>query len=173
MLDVLVEAYPDKEIKPGTVEIYIRCLADLPYEAVQAAVLQHITSNKWFPTISELRELATGMLPGNQIPTATEAWAEVKQAFAKVGYYGKPEWSHPALAKTVEAMGWQSLCMSENDIADRAHFIRLYEVYVKRLRDDQLELPEVTRLRGELAKGETVALPDKIKALADAKRVKP
>lgn len=145
----------------------MRCLADLAPAALEAAVLAHISTNKWFPTIAELREATLAMLPGQGIPTATEAWGEVMHAFEMVGYYHTPEWSHPAIAKTVDAMGWQQLCLSENGMADRAHFIKLYEVYVKRVRDDSLMLPEAKRLKGELQAGD---LGVGIRSLVEAKR---
>lgn len=165
ILKALRGAYPEKTIPDQTVEVYMRCLADLPLPALEAAVLNHIASSKWFPTIAELREKALALLPGQRMPTATEAWAEVMRAFEMVGYYGTPEWSHEAIARTVAAMGWQNLCLSENGMADRAHFLRLYEVYCKRLREDQLMLPEARRLAAQLE--EPKELNGAIKMLAD------
>ncbi len=147
----LLGAYPEKDPPEETMELYIRCLADLPAQAVEAAVLAHVATSRWFPTVAELREKAAELLPGGRLPTATEAWAEVVKAFGAVGSYGVPAWSHPAIATTVEAMGWRQLCLSEEGMADRAHFLRLYETYAKRVREDQVQLPEVARLTRELA----------------------
>jgi hypothetical protein len=36
------------------------------------------------------------------------------------------------VAKIVENMGWQNLCMSENEMADRAHFTKAYDTMQKR-----------------------------------------
>ncbi len=144
----------------------MRCLGDLPLRALEAAVLMHVSTNRWFPTIAELREAALSVREGG-IPTAVEAWAEVMKAFEFVGYYGIPQWSHPAITKTVDAMGWQNLCLSENAMADRAHFMRLYETYAKRLRDEGVMLPDVKAIGAE---GGPARIAEAINALADAKR---
>jgi hypothetical protein len=38
----------------------------------------------------------------------------------------------------VKRMGWRELCMSENNMADRAHFLRIYETMEKRTKEDNL-----------------------------------
>jgi hypothetical protein len=41
---------------------------------------------------------------------------------------------------TVQRMGWRELCMSENGMADRAHFLRIYESMEKRTKEEN-QLP--------------------------------
>lgn len=147
--------------------MYSRLLNDLPPEAILAAVAQHTANCKWFPKVSELRQLAFRATASSPMPTPLDAWGEIKRAIAVVGYYGDPSkhiravlcadgsivipewpgWSHPILARVVGAMGWQSLCLSENEMADRAHFLKLYETLAERLRFEQQELSEVRQLR--------------------------
>ena len=38
----------------------------------------------------------------------------------------------------VQRMGWRDLCTSENGMADRAHFLRIYETMEKRISEDNL-----------------------------------
>jgi len=172
IIKTLTRAYPDKQIPPATIEVYVRCLADLPREVVEGAVLSHISSNKWFPTIAELRTAALDFIPGGRMPTALEAWAEVMRAFSEVGYYRQPTFSHPAIEQAVTAMGWRDLCMSENGMADRAHFIRLYETYCNRLKADLVQLAEVRDLRERLGEAPLLEVEHKVKLLSDRKRVK-
>lgn len=179
MLELLAAAYPDRadKISGATMEIYLRCLHDLPFEALQIALLNHITSNKWFPTVAELRQLALEAMPGGRAPTALEAWGEVTKLIVGVGSYKpQPKFSHPAIDKAVSAMGWIEICRSENQVADRAHFLRMYETYCHRLQGDLLTLPEVKQLAARLA--EKLALQQsnseassKILQLSDAKRM--
>jgi hypothetical protein len=42
--------------------------------------------------------------------------------------------------KVVEAIGFRTLCLSENEMADRAHFLKVYETLAKRDREDALML---------------------------------
>lgn len=167
---VLRAAYPDKNIRPETVEVYIRCLSDLPVAALEGAVLAHISENKWFPTVAELREAALQLLPGGQLPTALEAWAEVTKQVELVGWYGQPTFSHPVIEQAVKALGWNRICESENVVAERAHFLRLYETYCGRVKEQLVQLPEVQRIRDRLT--EDVTLHGKLRSLAEAKRLR-
>lgn len=168
---ILRAAYPDQRPSEAQIELYTRILSDLPPQTILAAVVQHVASSKWFPRVAELREIATGLLPGGDIPTVTAAYGEVQSRIADTGSYGVPEWSHPAIAKTVEAMGWRSICFSEEPDVCRSNFIRLYEIYVKRLRDETTMLPEVRQVKRELAGRGTISLPDVVKQLAESKRL--
>ncbi len=173
-MELLIAAYPDKrtELPEATTEVYLRCLNDLPFEALQAALLTHITTNKWFPTIAELRLKSLEFLPGNRMPTATEAWDEVTSEISRVHWDGVPQFSHPAIAKTVHAMGWRQICLSETPGVERAHFLRMYETYAKRAQEDMLLLPEVAQVAERLAlRGRAEPLQDKIRLLADAKTI--
>lgn len=152
ILAVLTAAYPQVEIQEETIEIYTKFLLDLPYEAGQAAALEVIARSKWFPSIAELRQAAVGMLPKNDVPNSGEAWGEVVRQLHSVGYYGRPSFSHPAVAKAVKAIGWYELCVSENPTADRAHFLRIYEGYREREVNKALQPPEVEYLRAKMAR---------------------
>lgn len=171
-------AYPDKQLTRETVEVYSRCLADLPFELAQGAVISHIAQNKWFPTIAELRQAAAQLVPGNRAPTALEAWGEITQQIQDVGMYCGEQYgrdltfTHPAVERAVKAIGWRTLCLSENIMAERAHFLKLYDGYTERLREDAVQLPEVRRMLDapapELPQGK---VGDNIRRLAAAKRL--
>ena len=172
-------AYPDKGLTPETVEVYTRCLSDLPFEIAQAAVVSHIAQNKWFPTIAELRQAAAQLIPGNRAPTALEAWGEVMQQIADVGMYCGGDyreliWTHSAVERAVKSIGWRQLCLSGNIGVERAHFLKLYDAYTERQRQDAVQLPEVRKM---LERPAGPALPagemgNQIRRLADGKRLK-
>ena len=82
-----------------------------------------------------LRQQVTG---SGGVPSGADAWAEVLQLIQRRGHIRPPEaehCSHPAIFKAVETFGWMNLCLSENQMADRAHFIRFYEDISSRFRD--------------------------------------
>lgn len=59
------------------------------------------------------------------------------------------------LWRCVEALGgYDYLCRSEEPMADRAHFIRIYDQIVERERQTARMLPEVRELRARLAAGQ-------------------
>lgn len=134
----------DPERLSQTLNIYERLLADLPIEALEAAVMQHIAESRFFPTVAELRT-KTMILIGPRRPSAMEAWGDVRKAFSRYGRYRQPEFENPIVAKVVESMGWVSLCDGENEAADRSRFIQAYEIFCRREQEDVLLLPEVRR----------------------------
>lgn len=158
--DILRKSYPEAKLTDGQIEVYMRFLGDLSPEAVLAAVAQHTSTCKWFPKVSELRELAFRATDTTPFPTAIDAWGEVCKAISVVGCYGDPTqpygtwwhgWTHPLIERVVNAMGWQSLCASTNEMADRAHFVKFYETMAERWKSDNQTLPEVKALRARLA----------------------
>jgi Loader and inhibitor of phage G40P len=120
----LKAAYPRATIEPDTLEVYRIWLSDLPYEPARAAVVTIIATERFFPTVAEIREAAAQLVTG--VPVAEAAWAEVMAAVREHGMDGWPEWSHPAVAEAVRAIGWHLICGSTNVATERAHFLRIY-----------------------------------------------
>ncbi|MEN4013960.1 MAG: replicative helicase loader/inhibitor [Bellilinea sp.] len=128
VLAVASAAYPNFDLKPETVRVYLKLLADLPDELLEEASLAHIAQSAFFPTIAELRTSACEILDRRDpIPTGLEAWSEVEDQIRDIGYTGQPRFAHPLTDKLVNSMGWRNLCHSENLVADRAHFLAAYE----------------------------------------------
>jgi len=158
VLSVLTAAYPNVNIPEETAQIYVKFLLDLPYEAGKAAALSLIAESKYFPTIAELRQAALAV-SGNDLPSPGEAWGEVVAQMKEAGIYRRPRFSHPVIEKAVQAIGWQELCLSENQIADRVHFMRIYESYAERARQEAIQIPEVRQLVKKLSGAKQDALP--------------
>ena len=58
-LAMLVDYYEyGDEMTPGKARLYVRSLVDLDSAALVEAVTEHVQASKWFPKISELREIA-------------------------------------------------------------------------------------------------------------------
>lgn len=129
VLAVLKAAYPRQEITTGTADVYARFLADLPYEAALNAVKRHIATSQFFPAIAEIRKAAAES--SAQVVGGEEAWGEVMRAVRSVGRYRIPQWSHPAVKAAVDALGWETICNSDEDNLGtlRAHFYRTFERY--------------------------------------------
>lgn len=146
LFDRLAAAYPKEPMTDAQFDLYKDILAPYDVRDVVRATLLHIQKSPFFPRVSDL----VGVLTRSDQLDADQAWAEVLQQVRRVGYYGVPVWSHPAVADAVAALGWQTLCTSDNQEADRAHFMRFYERAHDRHRDAQLTqhwpiLPGVVR----------------------------
>lgn len=127
LLAELVAYWPRIELPTKTLELYRDHLLEFDPEPAARGITALASTSTFFPTVAELRQAIVAEADPNPIPDADHAWAEVAHA-RKDGIYGRPVWSHPAIADTVKAMGGiRELAVSTNLMADRAHFLRLYE----------------------------------------------
>jgi len=124
LVGMLKAGFPRQQLEQDTIALYAAFLADIDREPGEEAVRTAIATLKFFPTIAEIRDLAARK--SVSLPDSTAAWSEVMRAFGSVGRYREPRFSHIAIDRVVGAMGWQSMCDSENVEATRAHFLRLY-----------------------------------------------
>lgn len=126
----------EKDEREAVISAWLRVLGPFDNALVVAAIDSFVVEAGPFAPhqgmvakrAAELQARATG----HEVPGVDEAWAEVQREIARVGWTGaldpqrKPLFSHPTISAAVEAMGWQTLCESENEVADRAHFLKLY-----------------------------------------------
>lgn len=140
---VLAAAYPRFVADESTHAVWHEMLSDLDYSVVSLAVKQCILQNTFPPAISEVRKAAVRiMFP--QRSTAAEAWEVVNRALDKYGYYQPSEGMaslSPLAARGVRAIGWTSMCLSQNLSVERGQFIRIYDEMRERQEAEQL-LPE-------------------------------
>lgn len=156
-----------------TSEVYERMLADLEYPTANAAVERLLATSRFMPTVAEIRDACMDLIHGDQ-RAGGEAWGECVKAISRWGIYRVPGvdfmFSDPLVARCVAALGWQNLCNSENQAADRARFIELYDrLAVGARRDTNTnQLPAAQRLRalqeGESANPLALQLAEKLGA---------
>lgn len=138
-------------------------LHDIPFELLEAAAKNYISvsGSAFAPSDSELRKEALAL--ATNTPSAEEAWGEVRRAMGRYGHMTQPDripWSSPLVLRAVRIMDWLSLCMSENEVADRAHFMRIYGTLHEREKRNALMLPEVREVAARLQSGNgRLALP--------------
>ena len=122
--------------------LYVEMLSDIPPSILEASVKKLIMTNKFLPSIAEIREVAygiKGIISGTAAPDESEAWGEVIKAIRSVGYYGKPKFSHEAITVAVNNIGWQDICMTTNEGMNilRSQFRRAYQLSVERQKDNR------------------------------------
>lgn len=122
--------------------LYVEMLSDIPPQILEAAVKKLIMTNKFLPSIAEIRETAYGIkgtISGTAAPDESEAWGEVVKAIQSVGYYGKPKFSHEAITAAVNNIGWQDICTTPNEGTNtlRSQFRRAYQLAAQRQKDNR------------------------------------
>ena len=109
--------------------IWYSLLKDLEYSVAQAAIQKYMLTNKFPPTIADIREQAAEVRVG-QKPLWSDGWEEVLRAISKFGSYRETEAlnSMTEITRTaVKRLGFRNLCMSENIMADRANFRMIFQ----------------------------------------------
>lgn len=138
--------YPKEQILPNdqAMELWYRELQDIPFNVAEAALRKWVSTQKWSPSIAEIREMTSG-ITHEEIPDWTEGWERCCRAISKYGFYRQKEAMEsldPLTRECVKRLGFNQLCMSENVAADRANFRTCYEALAKRERvNQQMALP--------------------------------
>jgi hypothetical protein len=141
-LATLFAAYPNTQVDDTTSEVYLRLLKDIHPIELQQVIDQAIATCKFMPTIAEIRDMRNKLVQVEQT-NYVEGWTEVQRAIRYVGVYETPIFVDPITARVVESMGWRNLCMSENAMADRAQFERMYKELAGKQQEQQKLLPHV------------------------------
>lgn len=135
--------YPRENLLPNrpAVELWYRQLQDLPYDVAEAALNKWVSTNKWSPSIAEIRQMCCEVRQG-EISAWSEAWETVLHAIRIYGSY-RPQDAmftfDDLTARTVKQIGgFVSICRSENIDIDRANFRMVYEELAKRKQKDAL-----------------------------------
>ena len=123
--------YPKEQILPNqqAMELWYRELQDIPFPVAEAALRQWVATNKWSPSIAEIREVAATVQHGS-VKDWGEAWEQVLTAVRKYGIYnqGKALDSMDQMTRTAaERTGFRNICLSENIATERANFRMIYE----------------------------------------------
>ena len=152
-------AYPRDNFiaSPEALKLWYNFLGDLPYEILNVAAQKYIVTSKFPPTIAELRELA---VQGEESDWG-KGWEEVITAMRKYGSWHPKEALESMTATTrevVKRLGWQELCLSENQSVDRANFRMLYEQLSKK-KTENAKLPP--KLREQITKLQPMMLEEK------------
>lgn len=174
VLEILEAAYPAHKMRgfdAMSAKIYVRLLIDIPAQALEAAALQHIAEDEWFPAVAELRKTAFALMAAEyQELTPLEAWGKVSNAIrysvmGDSGAYTYPRYHDlpDTVQRAVIALGGiRLLAMSEDPPGVlRAQFERAYNQLMDRQRTHARMLPEVRRAMQQLSKPANAgALPE-------------
>ena len=83
--------YPREALLPNNqaMELWFRELCDIPYNVAEMALRKWVATNKWSPSIADIREMTSGIVNGEQL-TWGEAWEKTLEAMkAHYGTEGK------------------------------------------------------------------------------------
>lgn len=129
--------------------VWYELLKDIPYDLCQAAIHKYMTTNKFPPTIADVRQLATEIVTPETMNEG-EAWSLVYKAICNSAYNSQAEFDklpkecQKAVGNAAILREWASLNMDEVNTVIQSNFMRSYKVEVKRLQEYK-QLPESTK----------------------------
>lgn len=148
----LKSAYPNSRALE-TIEAYQmwhRMLQDLDPVQLNMAIVKHISTNKFPPTIAEIREAALLTTQKDW----SEGWELVLQAISQYGGYRTEEAldyiraQDELAAKITKRLGFLNICYSEDLSLDRANFRMAYTASAK-IETEAAQLPADVRVAME------------------------
>lgn len=125
------------------VRLWYSMLNDISYTRLSEAVRSYIAEEHFAPAIADIRKRAV-RTEAAQIPDWESGWEDFKKGVHRYGYMRESEAlasMQPITAEVVRRLGYQSLCQSENEIADRAAFRDCYKAIAQRQMQN-LQLPQ-------------------------------
>jgi hypothetical protein len=137
--------WPEHGKEDALISLWETMMSDVSFEVGQVAIHKHMSESVYPPTIADIRAKIADITVIRE-KTGIEAWGDVKTAIRRFGIYNEKK-AMDSLSgvarKVVEAIGFKTLCLSEEEMADRAHFLKVYDTLAKRERDDALLLPQI------------------------------
>lgn len=142
-----IRTYHPKErilLDDYAMELWYDALKDLPYKSAYRAIRKWAETNRWSPSISDIRGMCA-VIENGEIRPWEDGWQEVVAAIRNYGYMREEEalgeMSEPT-RKVVQRLGFQSLCASENPAVDRANFRDIYNNMTAKQRErEQMSAP--------------------------------
>lgn len=148
----LIAAYPRDNFVPNefTFNLWYRALCDIDYVTLNRAAQAYMMTEKFPPTIADIRRLACDMvLPADQI--AAEEWQRLIKALGQAGrpdaveYWQKlPEVTREIVGGFSEFQEWSMLPVTDLMTVHRPMFIKRFE---ERTRQKRLTAPLPVKLR--------------------------
>ena len=137
--------YPKEKLLPNeqAMQLWFNQLQDIPYDVAEVTLNKWVATNKWSPSIADIREQAAGITQG-EAKDWGDAWQDVLRAIRLYGSYQEGEALDSldeTTRKVVKRLGYKNLCFSEEIQVDRANFRMIYEQQAERDKQD-VQLPQ-------------------------------
>ena len=123
---------PDKD----AFDVWYGLLQDLPYEQANLAIQKYMTSERFPPTIADIRTKATEIIaPVEESMSELQAWALVQRALRNSGYNSEeefaklPEACQRAVGTAANLKEWALMDSDQVATIEQSHFIRNYRTW--------------------------------------------
>lgn len=123
--------------------VWYELLRDLSYEQVNIAIQKYMLTEKFPPTIADIRTKANDIVAKiEESMSELEAWSLVSKAISNSGYHAEeefdklPEVCQRAVGNPQNLKEWAMMESDSVATVEQSHFIRNYRVAVQRMQED-------------------------------------
>ncbi len=157
VLAYLKVAYPNfyknmtREEAEETINLYQEMFADSDFKIVSVIVKEWIQTEKFPPTIADIKQKIYSLTTQEILPT--DLWASLKKAISNSAYHSVEEFEKlPAECKMFVKNPSQLRELSQNDseinnTVVKGQFFKQVEIIQKRIKEEKQMLPETRRIR--------------------------
>lgn len=152
--------------------VWYTLLQDLTYEQANLAVQKYMITEKFPPTIADIRQKANEIVqPDVEILTELEAWSLVRKALSNSSYHAEeeftklPEACRIAVGSPANLREWAMMDTDEVETVEQSHFIRNYRTAQKRLKEEAM-IPANMRTLIAKMKDDSASLVEKGESVA-------
>lgn len=125
-------------------KVWYALLKDLPYNLASMAVQKHMLTEKFPPTIADIRLKASEIIRKQEEEMSElEAWALVRKAIGNSIYHAAeefeklPESCQIAVGNPANLREWAMMDIERLETVEQSHFIRNYRVAINRIAEEQ------------------------------------
>lgn len=151
ILTVIAACYANFEISEYKTNLWFSLLGDIDYQVATLAIKKLVMTNKFAPSIAEIREACSAVMNGKSV-SAGEAWGSVQKLIC-IGScrYDPPERLQELVynqldettAKVVKWIGWKNICEAEELSVIRGQFMKIYVTEIQRTEERKSLPPEL------------------------------
>lgn len=123
--------------------VWYELLKDLPYAQANIAIQKYMLTEKFPPTIADIRTKANDIVAKvEESMSEMEAWSLVSKAISNSGYHAEeefdklPEACQRAVGNPSNLKEWAMMESDKVATVEQSHFIRNYRVAVQRMQEE-------------------------------------
>jgi hypothetical protein len=151
-------------------DVWYELLKDLSYEQANIAVQKYMVSEKFPPTIADIRTKATEIFTqAEERMSELQAWSLVWKAIQNSGYHADeefdklPEACKIAVGNPANLKEWALMDAEQVETVEQSHFIRNYRTALQRINEDA-RLPNGMKvLIADMGQKRTSEIAEKVK----------
>ena len=159
--------HPSLDGEVTSLDVWFDLLGHLPADALKTACKSCCATpgRAFAPSPGEIIGAVTQMqAQASGMPSAGEAWAAIIEGFNHTSFDQPAMLQHPAINEDVRQMGGMDIIgLSENVMAERAHFLKLYQALVDRELANAAQIPAVR----DFVERQRIEVSDEIRKLSD------